>query len=572
MSKNNLKSVVSKRQLYRRIAAIVNQINHETKIESTTPYDLGQPSTSQCVEQDLCPPSLDNFEVIHDFQSTDISTLASSDSEEHDLPERSGIENSTYAESLGLELQSWATSFKITHIALKRLLHILHPYHPYLPYDSRTLLHTPLNFPVKQLESGQYIHLGLEASLKHFIDKNEHWQGDTLFVSFNIDGLPLYKSTNIQCWPILGLIKNLPHQSPFAVGVFCGKSKPCPLPVYLDRFIEECNFLKNGFLHKSKRYNFCIHSFVCDAPARAYIKCIKPPTGYSFCEKCVAPGEYVSGRVILRDLCAAKRTNESFRRQLDEDHHLGLSPLLALDIDMVKQFPIDYMHNVCLGVMRKLLNYWVGGNLNIRLGSTSVLRISNTLACFKDYIPVEITRKPRPLSELQRYKATEFRTFLLYTGIVALKDILPCQIYNHFLLFHSAIYLMVVSDRDENTEINSELASKLLLTFIKQGGRLYGREFYIYNVHVLSHLSDDFLHYGALDNFSAFPFENYLGHMKSLVKSTTKPLQQICRRLQELNHTCIEINNKSNLPRVEIEHVNGPCLTNNFEKQYKKPS
>lgn len=66
-------------------------------------------------------------------------------------------------------------------------------------------------------------------------------------MSFNVDGIPLYNSSNIQAWPLLGLIKNIENQHPFAIGIFCGKSKPTPLPLYFEEFINECNVLKKGF-------------------------------------------------------------------------------------------------------------------------------------------------------------------------------------------------------------------------------------------------------------------------------------------------------------------------------------
>lgn len=122
-------------------------------------------------------------------------------------------------------------------------------------------------------------------------------------------------------------------------------------------------WIKDSVTFNGKTYFIEIHSFVCDAPAKAYVKRIKSPGGYS-CDKCTEIGEYVNGRVVLKGLASEKRTDESFRSQLNEDHHLDISPLLQLPIDMVNDFPIDYMHNVCLGAVRKLLHCWIGGNLN----------------------------------------------------------------------------------------------------------------------------------------------------------------------------------------------------------------
>ena len=76
---------------------------------------------------------------------------------------------------------------------------------------------------------------------------------------------------------------------------------------------------------------------------------------------------------------ATLRTDISFDETRDEEHHLGPSPLRELQIGMVSQIPLDYMHLVCLGVMRKLLMLWMKGPLNTRLGSKVVHAISTTL-------------------------------------------------------------------------------------------------------------------------------------------------------------------------------------------------
>lgn len=48
---------------------------------------------------------------------------------------------------------------------------------------------------------------------------------------------------------------------------------------------------------------------------------------------------------------------------------------------------------------------------------------SNKLEIQKNNIPCEINRKSRSLFEYKRWKATEFRTFLLYTDSMVLKAI-----------------------------------------------------------------------------------------------------------------------------------------------------
>lgn len=186
------------------------------------------------------------------------------------------------------------------------------------------------------------------------------------------------------------------------MAIFWGNSKPSPLDVFLSQFVLELeNLLANGFIFENSCYNLKIHSIICDAPARAFIKCTKQHGGYSACDKCVESGEYV-GRVIYESVSAPRRTDETFRSKLDEEHHVGESPLLCLGIDMISIFPTEYMHNVCLGVMRKLLNVWISGDLNVRLQSLLVKNISERLITCAKFIPVEINRKPRSLTELAR--------------------------------------------------------------------------------------------------------------------------------------------------------------------------
>ena len=41
------------------------------------------------------------------------------------------------------------------------------------------------------------------------------------------------------------------------------------------------------------------------------------------------------------------------------------------------------------------------------------------------------------------------------------------------------------------------------------------------------------LKHGPLDKFNAFPFENYLGAIKKMLRTPNKPLIQLCRHLEE---------------------------------------
>ena len=250
---------------------------------------------------------------------------------------------------------------------------------------------------------------------------------------------------------------------------------------------------------------------VCDAPARALIKGTKLYSGYFGCDKCAQKGLWL-GRITYpetRDLDLW--TDLSFRCQSNSDHHRTDSPFCKLPMDMIMQFPIDYMHQLCLGVMRKLLLIWMKGNRDVRISSRHVGEISENLLNLKSAMPNNFARKPRGLNEIERWKATEFRQFLLYTGQLALKEIIRPELYSHFLSLSVASRILV-----SPTLVKShwQYASELLVYFVEQGRVLYGKEFIVYNVHSMIHLAAETYHYGGLDKCSSFPFENYMQKLK----------------------------------------------------------
>ena len=212
------------------------------------------------------------------------------------------------------------------------------------------------------------------------------------------------------------------------------------------------------------------------------------------------------------------RTDVSFDTFQNEEHHICHSPLSYLPIGMVTQFPLDYMHLVCLGVTRRLLMLWMKGPLFCRQGGGFIAQVSMGLLDLKEYMPCEFLRKGRPLGEVDRWKATEFRQFLLYLGPVLLKSKLPLHLYKHSMLLSVAIYCLA-SPMFYNPYC--DYAKQLLCVIVTQVGVLYGQTQYIYNIHALVHLADDVFRFGPLDGFSSFAFESFLGKLKKLVRKTS---------------------------------------------------
>lgn len=548
------------------------------------PEDSDQDSTFDLTEEISYPDSISD----NDESNRSINSLSSHGSIEfeHDTsqivnlyPQEetnksfsgcSGSEN-----DLRVDLASWALKHNVTLAACTDLLHILKQRHPNLPADSRTLLHTQRVVSTTYVEPGHYYHFGFVNCLKKLLNSSngEIKNSDSIEICINVDGLPLSKSSGSQLYPILCnlfLNKNAVN----VIGIYHGNEKPKEANLFLKAFVVEANtVLRNGFYYNGNHFKVKIKAFICDVPAKSYIKYTKGHSGYMSCSKCFAEGTFKDNRVCFPTIVNLRqRTDESFRLKEQESHHIGTSVLETLpNIDMIKDFPLDYMHLVCLGVVKKLIvNLWLNGRPHsARLSHKQILDISDALLKQMSNIPCEFVRKSRSLNEAKRWKATEFRLFLLYTGPVVLKNCISKGRYTHFLCLHVAISLLSRCTCSEDIEYADSLLKYFVETFIV----LYGSQNVSHNIHNLLHVCQDVQQLGSIEKFSAFPFENFMQSLKKLARKDEKPLQQIVRRISEQDFFPTKSQVSSASPQLNHEHFSGPLLdATATTKQYKNIS
>lgn len=362
----------------------------------------------------------------------------------------SAIYKTKSIDNFSSELRNWSSKFKIKQNAVNELLMLLKKYGHSVPSDARTLLCTPKN--VDCVPPEKYYHHGLKKSLLNQIAM----YGANLIVqniitlNINIDGLPISKSSKSQLWPILGLIYHKDIKTlPFTIGIYHGYQKPHSVDQYLEKFCNEyIDLSTNGFIFEHRTILVKIRAFIFDAPARAYVICTKYHNSYFGCSKCNVEGEYVNNRVVFLQNNAVERNNEDFINQKYEDYHTGTSPLTRLDIDMCLNIPLDYMHVVCIGVVKKLIKTWLSSRFRFRLSRnlkfsvSDINQINEHLLLCQKYIPSEFQRKPGGLDEIDRWKASEFRLFLLYTGPAIIRKKLKLNAYKHFLALHCAMRIL----------------------------------------------------------------------------------------------------------------------------------
>ncbi|KAE8739945.1 hypothetical protein FOCC_FOCC014556, partial [Frankliniella occidentalis] len=150
----------------------------------------------------------------------------------------------------------------------------------------------------------------------------------------------------------------------------------------------------------------------------------------------------------------ALRTDESFFERTDPNHHNGDSPLEYLGINMMSQIPLEGLHLVDEGAMRRWLRQVWGKYKHFRRGSIGA----------RDKLRVE-----RLVPRLRRL------TILSSPHYIASEEMV-------------------------------QIADGLLRRFSSQSEVLLGPQFVVYNIHSLQHLANELRQHGNIDKFSAFKF------------------------------------------------------------------
>ena len=385
-----------------------------------------------------------------------------------------------------------------------------------------------------------------------------------LSITVGIDGLPLSGSSRKQFWPILVKVDQSKNNMPFPVAICYGEEKP-PLEEFLREFVKECcEYELSGFDFSCKTYIFRVRCIVADAPARSFLKSCANFNGHYGCERCEQRGEWKEHRMLFLESNATPRLDSSFNEPVCETHVKGSSPLSSLKLGLVTQFPLDYMHLCCLNVMRRLLRTWVKGNLPHRLSSGCIERMNLRIEAFSKVIPSDFARRGRSLRDIDNWKATEFRLFLLYAGPVVLRGILPAGKYKHFLLFSLGTYILLLPNCSDEFK---EAARKLLYQFVTNVPKLYSKSFMVSSFHCLLHLTDDARSFGSLNNCNAFCFENFMQVLKKMLRGKSHYLEQAVNRLHEYELLMGVLCSQKEMDRFEIkpDDSNGIMVTKSGE-------
>ena len=185
------------------------------------------------------------------------------------------------------------------------------------------------------------------------------------------------------------------------------------------------------------------------------------------------------------------------------------------------------MHAVLLGCIKHhtelLLSnygepYYIGSPRCLEVINKRLLRITP---------PKSITRSPRSVQDRRLWKASEWRSWLVFYCLYCVDGILPKKYMVHLGLLSQSIYILLSR---KITFSNIDRAQKNIDKYVKNFEKFYGSHNMFYNVHLLSHVVQGVRNWGPLWTHSAFPFENENRLILNLKTSPFEVAKQIKTR------------------------------------------
>lgn len=195
-----------------------------------------------------------------------------------------------------------------------------------------------------------------------------------------------------------------------------GKSGITNTPKFKDFIIDITSLAETGITFNNELFSVKIKGYICDVPARAFILQTKGHSGYYSCFECDIRGSYNERQVSFCNRNFNLRSDESFIDQSQPEHYCGRRNLeLIPKLNMI--LLSDRMHLIYLGIVKKLILLRCSSKpTKGKLSRNQKSLISSALSSIGLNIPSEFNRTPDSLYTSHRWKGTQYRQFILYSG------------------------------------------------------------------------------------------------------------------------------------------------------------
>lgn len=365
---------------------------------------------------------------------------------------------------------------------------------------------------------------------------------------WNTDGIPVFKSSKFSIWPLYFAINELPLHKRWSSsniilgGLWFGSQKP-NMMTFLQPFNESISYLYSKgveVLSPDIKKSFICHAMLlcgtCDLPAKAMVYNMTQFNGQYGCSHCLQSGKQLAvgtrGRVHVYpymqvDPTGPSRTSDQ-QLQHSQEAVIQNKPIYGVkgpswlsvipNYNVIQGNVIDYMHCVLLGVTKMLLKLWFDSAHAGELWycGTKVQEADSKLLQIRP--PNMITRIPRSIQQHRSYwKATEYRSWLLYYSLPVMMNILPENYIAHHMLLVETVATLL---QGSISQMMLRKTERLIKHYCFKFPFYYSERYMTANLHHLLHLPEVVSNFGPLFVYSCFPYENQNGKLLKFVKGT----------------------------------------------------
>ncbi|KAJ8671692.1 hypothetical protein QAD02_002951 [Eretmocerus hayati] len=242
----------------------------------------------------------------------------------------------------------------------------------------------------------EFLYVGIRAKLITLIQQGLH-PNLIIYLTINIDGFSPFESSSRKIWPILvKIFSKEDAYEPFTAGAYSGTKKPKNAYEFLFKFVQELiELLRDRILINGTHYVIKIKFFVCDSPARAWLKYWLGHAAIYACGRCEVEGITIDKTTTFPDLDAPNRTDLDFKTFAHPECHHGVSLLSMIDdLEPITHFISDLMHDNCLGNNKRILDNLLGSadqksNEKVKLSATLKKELKRRTKMINANIPDE---------------------------------------------------------------------------------------------------------------------------------------------------------------------------------------
>ncbi len=353
----------------------------------------------------------------------------------------------------------------------------------------------------------------------------------------NVDWFNPFKHTQHSEGAIYLSIMNLPRKERFLqeniilVGVIPGPKEPSLLMnSILKPLVEELKKLWTGVVlkdinNRSILVRAALLCSSCDIPAARKVCGFVGHGALKGCSKCLL--SFPTASFGEKPDCSnfdrsqwTPRTNEQHREiadkyrncntragQKEHERDFGIRYTVLPELpyfDAARMCVIDPMHNLLLGTAKHITEIWKSTSI---LSSKDFNIIQEKVDSFVS--PADIGRLPSKISSgFSGFTAEQWKNWIIFYSLFALKDVLPWQHYN---CWHQFVKVCVFLCRRTITQAQLQEANKFLDEFWKAYKQLYGADKCTMNIHLHGHLTDCVQDFGPVYSFWCFAYERMNG-------------------------------------------------------------